>query len=268
MDKDLKPKISVIMPIYKSSLYLEEAISSVLKQSYKDFEFIIIDDNDVKDVEEKDKCSNIINSFDDKRIILINNNGNIGVTASINKSLKIAKGEYIARMDSDDVNATDRFFKQNLFLDNNDKYTLVGSFYETIDTKGDIIKKVSLPYKNENLKVELFERNPFTGGGVMFRKKILDVVGAYEFHDNDFSEDYDLWFRLAKVGKVYNIPQYLYKYRIYSNNVENREKINKQLFARERLYLKYRFTKEFFIYFLIFKARKFIKNVLHLLNLK
>jgi glycosyltransferase involved in cell wall biosynthesis len=261
MAKDLRPKISVIMPIYKSSLYLREAISSVVSQSFKDFEFLIIDDNDIKDAEEKAKCRNIIKSFRDKRIKVIDNKGNMGVSASINKVLKIAKGKYIARMDSDDVNTVDRFQKQHDFLENNKAYTLVGSFYESINQEGNIIEKVSLPYKNQSIKIELFQRNPFTGGGVMFRRKTLEKVGLYEFHDNDFSEDYDLWFRLASIGKVYNIPEYLYKYRIYSNNVENKEKISKQLFARERLYLKYRFTKEFFLYFLIFKMRKILRNI-------
>ena len=114
------PKVSVLMSVYNGEKYLKEAIKSILGQSFKDFEFIIINDGSI------DKTEKIIKVFNDKRIVLINQE-NIGLTKSLNNGLKLAQGDYIARMDADDVALSYRLEKQVKFLDSNPHIFLVGS---------------------------------------------------------------------------------------------------------------------------------------------
>lgn len=248
------------MPMYNSSRYLNEAIESILNQTYRNFELIVINDNNPEDIKENKESLKIVKDFKDKRIILINNKENIGASKSMNKAIEIAKGEYIARMDSDDISEKTRLEKQIKFMDENPEYTLVGSWYQIVDEKGKYQSGVEFPARDFKLKTEMFSRNPFSGGGTVFRKKSLDRTGLYRYHDNDYSEDYDLWFRLAKIGKVYNIPEYLYKYRTYSNNITNQDKIDRQIKAKDRLTRQYKFTREFFIYYFISRLIVFAKN--------
>lgn len=262
MDKNIIPTISVIMPIYNSSKYLWEAINSVLVQTFKDFELIIINDNLVENKKEINESLKIIKSFKDDRVKLLDNKGNIGVSASVNKALGIAQGKYIAKMDSDDINNPTRLRKQFEFLEKHKNYTLVGTLYENVDEEGKFISRNRFPTKNFQLKMDMFNRNPFAGGVVMFRAETLKKSGIFEFHDNDFSEDYDLWFRLAKYGKVYNIPEYLYKYRVYFNNITNKDKIEKQVGARKRLVLRYRYDKNFIFYYFCNSINIFVRKYL------
>ncbi len=116
-----KPRVTVLMSVYNGEKYLREAIDSILNQTFKDFEFLIIDDGST------DSSADIIRSYTDFRIRLIQNEKNIGLTRSLNKGLKLAKGEYIARMDVDDISLPIRFEKQVSFLDKYEDVKLVGS---------------------------------------------------------------------------------------------------------------------------------------------
>lgn len=123
------PKISVVMPVYNTKEeWLREAIESILNQSYKDFEFIIIDDGSDKSIEP------IVNSYNDARIVLIRQE-NQGIAKSLNYGFKISKGEYIARMDSDDISMPERFEKQVNFLDKNPQISVLGGCFETFPDK-------------------------------------------------------------------------------------------------------------------------------------
>jgi len=116
-----RPKISVIMSVYNGEKYLREAIESILNQTFRDFEFIIINDGST------DKTSEILSSYNDPRIVIINNKRNIGLTKSLNKGLKMVKGEYIARQDADDVSLPERLERMVNFLDMNRDVGLLGS---------------------------------------------------------------------------------------------------------------------------------------------
>ncbi len=121
--------VSIIMPVYNSSGYLSDAIESILSQTYSDFEFIIIDDAST------DNSIEIIYSYHDPRIVLLKNDINLGVTHSLNKGIKHARGKYIARMDADDIALPQRIELQVDFLEKNPEFILVGSFFEVIPEK-------------------------------------------------------------------------------------------------------------------------------------
>ncbi len=217
------PKISVIMSVYNGEKYLREAIESILKQSYSDFEFIIIDDGST------DGTKKILEEYTniDKRIVFVCNEKNIGLTKSLNRGLKIAKGEYVDRMDSDDISHYDRFRYQVDFLDKNPEIGLLGSHISHIDKNGKEFEvRRTLLYHNE-IKKMLVIGNTFGHGSVMIRKSCLDKIGLYR-EKFLYAQDYDLWLRIAENYKVANINKVLYMQR-RSSKCLSRSKLSKQL---------------------------------------
>lgn len=208
----LNPKISVIMPVYNGDKYLKESIGSILEQDFKDFEFIIIDDGSV------DKTKDILKSISDRRLVLIENKRNMGVSKSINKGLKIARGEYIARCDADDIYRKDRFKKQNDFLDRNKEYVVVGSNASIIDDLGNFVKEDCMPETDQQIRKTILIRNPMFHPSVMIRRSIINKLGGYRDIFNG-AEDYDLWFRMLKCGNLYNIQENLISRRWHESVV-------------------------------------------------
>lgn len=207
MKKDL---ISVLMGIYNipSKEILEKSINSILNQSYKNIEFIIIDDGSTNDTYKwaKEITKN------DKRVILKKNEKNLGLTKTLNKCLKLATGEFIARMDGDDYSHKDRFEKQLSFLKNNKEYQLVGCNIENFDENGVWGKRI-VP---EIIKKEDFLfTSPIPHPTIMTYKKNLESVNGYrETWQTDRNEDYDLFMRMFSKGmKMYNIQEILFSYR-------------------------------------------------------
>ena len=121
------PKITVLMPVYNGEKYLREAIGSILNQTFNDFEFLIINDSST------DSTREIILSYDDTRIRLEDNEKNIGLTHSLNKGLRLAKGKYVARMDADDISLPDRLEKQLAVIENNTDVSIVACWIDIID---------------------------------------------------------------------------------------------------------------------------------------
>lgn len=205
-----RPKVSVVMPAYNAEKYLSEAIESVLNQSFKDFEFIIIDDCST------DNTSKIALEYasKDKRIKYFRNEDNVGCTASLNNGLKHSKGEFIARMDSDDVCHKKRFEEQIKALK---KYDVVGSNIVFIDEHG---KKLGgRKYSNDVDKVIRIE-SPLAHPTVMFKKSLL----KQSFYDERFeaSQDYDLWIRLYLEGaKFFVVQKDLLLYRLHSTSTKS-----------------------------------------------
>lgn len=204
------PKISVIMSVYNGEEYLREAMDSILNQTFTDFEFIIVNDGST------DNSLKIIETYNDERIGIINNEKNIGLTKSLNKALKQAKGEYIARQDADDISLPNRFEKQMKYFEENPEVALLGTSAYIIDETGEIIQKCVVLAK-PSIK-SLLKKNRFSHGSVMVKKEIVDKVGGY----NDllrYSQDYELWLRIAKCYEVRNLTQMLYKLRSHNENI-------------------------------------------------
>lgn len=212
------PKITVIMPVYNCELYIREAVDSILNQTFTDFEFLIIDDAST------DKTVAVIKTYDDSRIQLIQKPENSGYSNSLNFGLKIAKGEYIARMDGDDISLPERFAKQVTFLDANVEVVMCGSWFNMIDS--DAVKK--LPEDHDAIKLTLLRRNCIAHPSVMMRKKILDKFNISYNVTREPAEDYDLWVRLLLFGKLHNLQEALLDYRIYVGQVSDKRVEDRQ----------------------------------------
>ncbi len=210
-------KISVLMAVHNGELYLKEAIESILSQTFSDFEFIIINDCSTDDSEI------IIRSFSDDRIKLYTNNCNLGLTKSLNLGLNLCGGQYIARMDADDISHPDRFLKQIKFLDENLDYGVCGSWYTLFDDSGSI-HVAKLIEQHNLLQASLLIKNQMGHPTIMLRKSVLDNNNIRYDENLITSQDYNLWLRLSIVCKLYNIQESLLDYRIHPNQVVSSKK--------------------------------------------
>lgn len=213
------PKITVLMSVYNGDRYLKEAIDSILAQTFTDFEFLIIDDAST------DGSFKIISEYTDNRLISIQNNNNLGLAKSLNIGVKIAKGEYIARMDADDVSKPERFEIQSNFLRNNLEIGVVGSWTEVIDEQGRKVDKWDLNLSSEQLYYLLHFKNCLTHSSVMIRKAILLEAGGYDESIIN-AQDFELWNRLIKVTKIAILKETLVKWR--KIEISDKEKQKKQ----------------------------------------
>ena len=199
------PLVSVVMSAYNGERYLREAMDSILDQTFTNFEFIVINDGST------DRTLNILGSYDDSRLIVVDQ-PNLGLTKSLNKGLSIARGQFIARQDADDVSIPYRLERQIEFMEQNTEVGLVGSAYIEIGQNGQEIHPVVLPQTHEELYQMMLKGNYICHGSVLFRKKCLEVVGNYR-EGLAATEDYDLWLRFLKHFLIINLPEHLYKWR-------------------------------------------------------
>jgi len=206
------PRVTVLMPVYNGETYLAEAIESILNQTFTDFEFLIIDDGST------DNTWDILSNFNDSRIRLVKNNQNMGITKTLNKGLQLARGNYVARMDADDICFPERLQRQKAFLDENLNFAMVGSWIEVIDEIGRKIKRIRFPIVSYLLRWRLLYTNTFAHSAVMFRKNA--VLGISGYLDNcRHAEDYDLWSRLSMHWEVANIPAVLVSWRFCEESI-------------------------------------------------
>lgn len=224
------PKVTVLMSVYNGEKYLQEAIDSILVQTFIDFEFLIINDGST------DKTEEILKSYNDPRIKIINNEKNIGLTKSLNKGLRLAKGEYIARQDADDISCDNRLERQIKLLDEKLDIAIVGTNYFRINEKGDIIQEIKRQEKDKNIKKYLLNGNQLGHGTIMFRKSCIEKVGFYR-EEFKFAQDYDFVLHFSEKYKLANIPETLYKWRINSNSVSVSRKIIQDRYANLALRL-------------------------------
>lgn len=205
------PKITVLMTVYNGEKYLKEAINSILNQTYRDYEFLIVNDGST------DSTREIIKSYQDSRIYLVDNEQNIRTPKSLNRGLKMAKGELIARQDADDVSLPERLEKQISFLERNQEIALLGSWYIEIDENGKQLREYKLPCENIQISWDSIFYCPFST--VVFRKElILNNVGYFD-ESIKYGEDWEFYSKIARTYKVANIGEYLIKYRIHSQSV-------------------------------------------------
>ena len=211
-------KISVIMSVFNSENYLDEAIESILNQTYNEFEFIIVNDAS------SDNSLEIIKKYMqiDKRISLINNKKNLGLTKSLNLALKIAKYDFVARMDSDDISDIFRFEKQIEFFKQNKNYALVGTNIQKIDKFNNIVENNTTKYTYKDIKKTLKYRNCFAHGSVMINRAILDFDLKYD-ENFLYAQDYKLWCKIAKKYPVANLKEYLYKLRVHNSSISKKK---------------------------------------------
>lgn len=204
-------EVSVVMSVYNGQEYLREAIESILNQTFKNFEFIIVNDGSYDD------SLNIIKSYNDPRIVLINQQ-NTGLAVALNNGIRLANSKYIARMDADDIAMIDRLEKQKEFLDQNLDYVLVGSNAIVTDKDGNAIYTSKLPLDWELIKTK-FPDSSFYHSSVMYRKDTFIKCSGYleEVSKLNCFEDSILWNKMKNYGKMANIFDTLIKYRLVPN---------------------------------------------------
>lgn len=223
------PKISVIMSTYNTEKeYLEKAIESILGQTYKNFEFIIVCDGSEKDLK-------ILNNYNDDRIIIIKHNESRGLTKSLNEAIKIAKGKYIARMDSDDISLKNRFAIQVKYLEKNPNIDICSTFTKNFGSS----KKNNINIYNnpEGVKAQLFLYNNIAHPTVMIRKEFLEKNNILYDETFRYSQDYELWTRCSKITNIYAIPKICLYYRMHNAQIST-AKIEEQNKLCERVYLR------------------------------
>lgn len=199
------PKISVLMSVYNAQEYLDHAITSILEQTFMDFEFIIINDGST------DRSLEIIKNFDDPRIRLIDRE-NKGLTASLNEAIELAEGEYLARQDADDFSHPERFEKEVARLEADPGLGLIGSNYVVVDERDNPVNQTNVFTHPDDLKVAEALSNQFGHGSVMMRAETVEEVGPYD-PAVGIVEDYDLFVRISHVARIANIKEPLYYWR-------------------------------------------------------
>jgi len=216
-DQGKIPELSVLMSVYNDSRYISEAINSILNQSFQDFELVIMNDGSTDTTEE------IILSFNSPKIKYVASNDNKGLAVRLNEGIQHCKGNYIARMDADDISLPNRFELQVAFLKRHKEYVLVGSaYYKIVDEDNKGIRKQVPEYSK--LKTKLLFGNNIAHPSVMFNKKIWLESNSFYDETYRYAQDYELWTRLILKYKMANLKEPLILYRRYEG-VSSEQKI-------------------------------------------
>jgi glycosyltransferase involved in cell wall biosynthesis len=209
------PRVSVVLPVYNAERYLAEALNSVLLQTFRDFELLVLDDGSL------DRSMALAQALASKdRRVKIFGGAHRGLTYLLNKGIEIAEGEFVARMDGDDICERDRFEEQVRIFDAHPEYCAVGSQATRIDPDGSPIDCWRVPEKHDEIDNHHMQG---LGGGmihpsVMMRKNTLVEIGGYS-GNFEAAEDFDLFLRLAEVGRLFNSSRVLLKYRLHAKSV-------------------------------------------------
>ena len=201
------PLVSVVLPVFNGARYLREAIDSILGQSFRDFELIIINDGS------KDDSGSIIEQYDDPRIRYYIQS-NMGLAGALNRGIGFARGRYVARQDQDDVSRTTRLAQQVRFLDDHPEFGMVGTRAEIWIEGQSTPVSFKHPCDDDALRFNLLFNNPFVHSSMMIRTEVFSEVGTYcTDKSRQPPEDYELWSRVARSFKVGNLDEVLHVYR-------------------------------------------------------
>lgn len=214
------PKITVLMPVYNAERYLRTAVDSILGQTFSGFELLIVDDGS------DDGSTAIVSSYTDKRIRLIRNECNLGLIATLNKGLQAARGQYVARMDADDISLPTRLERQIAYLERHREVGVVGSHFRQIDENGRILSTERRERKDFMVSFRMYMEayNPFCHPAVMFRTKEIRDQGGYS-PAFPSAEDGALWFQLNESGTRFaTIPKVFLLYRIHCGQICQQDK--------------------------------------------
>lgn len=205
------PKISVLMPVYNGEKYIGQAIDSVLSQSFRDFELIVIDDGST------DKSAEVVGSYSDKRVCYVANPTNLGLVGARNRAIDVSNGDYLAWLDCDDISLPSRLSKQVTLLDENPTVGLCGTWVRTLGLDSEQLWKY--PSEPEFLRALMLFYDPVATSAAMVRRSCL-AMNELRFDARfPLAEDYDLWERISRTNEVRNISEVLTLYRIHPNQI-------------------------------------------------
>jgi cellulose synthase/poly-beta-1,6-N-acetylglucosamine synthase-like glycosyltransferase len=209
------PLISVVMSVFNGAAFLAEAVESILNQSVRDFEFIIIDDGST------DASGSILESYrqSDSRV-RIYTQANQGLVYSLNRGCNLAQGRYIARMDADDVALDSRLGRQMDFMETHPHVALLGGAAEFIDRRGKALRIVRPPTEDRDIRAALLDTSVFLHPTTVFRRDVFVSLGGYR--PITHAEDYDLWLRFADCAQSANLKDVVLQYRLHPDQVSVR----------------------------------------------
>ena len=208
------PKVSVLTPLYNTNpQHLREMITSILRQTFEDFELLLLNDSP-----ENDEIARVVGEFDDPRIRYETNEKNLGISESRNKLLDLSRGEYVAIFDHDDVSHPERLAKEAAYLDANPEVGVVGSWARKLGVKG----VRHFPVENIEIKRELMRRCAVVHTSAMIRKSVMMENGIRWRAAYTPAEDYQLWAELLPLTQFHNIPEELVEWRILPNSAGSR----------------------------------------------
>lgn len=241
---EIKPLVSVILPVYNDERYIFNSVESILNQTYDNFELIIINDGS------NDGTYDILNGFDDARLKILNKK-NEGLVKALNDGISLANGNYIARMDSDDIAYVQRLEKQVIFLEKNKDIDILCTDVDLIDENGIIIGcAIDRDFSMEaiyNFMRFKSTGKPIVHPSVMFRRGLIDEIGCYR--EFEACEDRDFWLRAIQNHKIARINERLIKYRLNVNGISQSK--SKQQFISSHIVvinheLKLKYNIDFF----------------------
>lgn len=211
------PKVTVVMPVFNGEKYLRAAVDSILNQTFTDFELLVIDDGST------DSSAAIISAYHDRRVKLIQFSKNMGISAALNSGIELARGQYLARMDSDDISLPERLAGQVFFMEANPEYGLCGTNVRSINSEG---KVISSPWWSKTpvpLEWTLLWTNPIAHPTAVMR---MDLLRQFNLrYRNIPNEDGDLWSRLVLKTRITRLPETLLHYRCRPDGAFNTGRI-------------------------------------------
>lgn len=209
------PKVSVLLPVYNTpETYLRECIEGILGQTFGDFELII-----VNDASSDANVERVVKSYDDARIRYYANEKNLGISETRNKLLDLARGEYLAIHDHDDISLPERFAKQVEYLDDHPETGVCGTWCEYIPES----QIVEFPETDKDIKKEMMKACAVAHSAAMIKKAVLTAHNLRYEAEYSPSEDYCLWLRLIEFTQFYNLPEILFQYRLHKNNTSKKQ---------------------------------------------
>ena len=201
------PRVTVLMPVYNGETHLREAVGSILGQTYQDYEFLIINDGST------DRSAEIIGSYADPRIRLVDNGTNRGLIATLNSGLVLAHGHYVARMDCDDISLPERLAKQVAFLDSHPEIGICGTWFKKIGTgKGKTVRWETNP---ASIRCGLLFDSMVGHPTVMIRNELVKKHALHYDAAYKNAEDFELWYRAAQYCDIANLDEVLLLYRMH-----------------------------------------------------
>ena len=238
------PEVSILMSVYNGENFLNESISSILEQTFKNFEFIIIDDGST------DNTFKILEDYAKKdcRIKIVTQK-NTGLTKALNVGAGIAKGEYIARQDVDDVSMPDRIEKQLLHLKQNSDVAVLGSRSKPISSKDGFIPDIECSNQEVSICVDISKQNFIPHSSAFFRKSIFEKCGRYN-EEFKVSQDFELWNKMARYGKIEILNQVLLKRRVVRDGI-SRKFLLSQIATAAKIRWQYRKSNIFLTFIMI-----------------
>ena len=226
MDKSIAPKVSVLLPVHNAAAYLREAIDSILAQHFTDFEFLILNDGST------DASEEIIHSYTDPRIRYVKNKTNVGLVATLNRGIEMAQGEYIARMDADDISLPERFTRQVAFLDQHPEVGACGTAFQFFGDST-YVSRNPTDYKQA---FTLLSNNSSLGHPTsMIRRAVLMQHGIRYEEEYQYAADFAFWIRISQVAYLSSLAEVLLRYRWHADNMSKTDPSRQQAKAKARV---------------------------------